>query len=155
MPSSPAARSSVKRFEMRVEFWGALVIGNCRLKKPLISVHVLVAAAREVKNDEVAGLEPRQAFDEAGDGVGGFERRNDAFGKRQQLRRIERGLIIHSGIFGAMLVGKPGVLRTNGRIIEARGNRMRRRNLAVFILQNVGKCALENAGTRAGESFMR
>jgi len=44
-------------------------------------------------------------------------------------------LVVHGGIFGAMLIRQPSVLRANGRIVEARGNRMRRRNLAVFILQ--------------------
>ena len=63
--------------------------------------------------------------------------------------------IVHRGIFGAMLVGEPGVLRADGRIVEAGGNGMRRGNLAVFILQDVGVGALKNAGARAGESLMR
>src|SRR6266403_2455128 len=80
MPSSPAVRSSEKRFEIRVEFWDALVIDVGRLKQPLIRVHVLVAAAGEVDDDQVAGLELRQPFDEARDGVRGFERRDNTFG---------------------------------------------------------------------------
>src|SRR5258708_23869372 len=154
MPNSPAARSSAKRLEIRVEFCSPLVIGVGRLKQPLIGVHVLVAAAREIEDDQVAGLELRQTFDEARDGMGGFERRNDAFGKREKLGRFERRLIVHGGIFGAMLIRKPSVLRANGRIVEACGNRMRRRNLAVFILQDIGVGALENAGARACKSLM-
>ena len=49
------------------------------------------------------GLKLREAFDEAGDGVGGFERGDDAFGAREEAcgfecgvdrrrRRIRRGL---------------------------------------------------------------
>src|SRR5580692_756104 len=83
MPSSPAARSSAKRFEMRVEFWAALVIGVGRLRQPLIGVHVLVPAAGEVEDDQVAGLELRQALNEAGKSMRGFERGNNAFGARK------------------------------------------------------------------------
>src|SRR6266404_315695 len=154
MPSSPAARSSAKRFEIRVEFWDALVIAVGRLKQPLIRVHVLVAAAGEVEDDQVAGLELRQAFDEARDGVRGFERGDNTFGERKKLCRIERRLIVNRGIFGAMLIREPRMLRADGRIIKAGGNGMRGGDLAVFILQDVRVGALQNARTRARESLV-
>src|SRR5258708_33102291 len=154
MPSSPAARSSAKRFEIRVDFWDALVIDVGRLKQPLIRVHVLVAAAGEVDDDQVAGLELRQPFDEARDGVCGFERGDNTFGEREKLRRIERRMIVNRGIFGAMLIREPRMLRADRRIIKAGGNGMRGGNLAVFILQDVREGALQNAKTRARESLM-
>src|SRR6267378_7609490 len=155
MPSSPAVRSSAKRFEIRVEFWDALVIDVGRLKQPLIRVHVLVAAAGDVDDDQVAGLELRQPFDEARDGVGGFERGDNTFGERKKLCRIERRMIVNRGIFGAVLIREPRMLRADRRIIKAGGNGMRGGNLAVFILQDVRVGALQNARTRARESLMR
>src|SRR5260370_3700194 len=132
MPSSPAARNSAKRFEIRVRFWDKLVVGVGRLKQPLIGVHVLVAAAGKVEEEQGAGRELRQAQNEARDGMRGFERGNKALGARKQLGRIERRLIVNRGVFGATLIGQPGMLRSDGRIIEASGNRMRSRDLAVF-----------------------
>jgi len=65
--------------------------------------------------------------------VSGFQRGDNAFGAREEVCGIERGLIGDGGIFGAALVGEPGVLGPDGGIVEASGNRMRSRDLAVFI----------------------
>ena len=120
-----------------------------RLKQALIGVHVLIAAAGEIHDDEVAGFELWQALDEAGDGVRGFERGDDAFGAREELCGVECGLIGDGGVFGAMLIGEPGVFGADGGIIEAGGNGMRRGDLAVFVLQDVGVGALqERRGAR-------
>src|SRR5690348_997670 len=54
-----------------------------------------------------------------------------------------------------MLVGEPGVLGANGRIVEARGNGMRRGDLAVLVLQNVGVGTLEDARARAHKTLVR
>src|SRR5258708_12959516 len=134
MRSSPAARNSAKRFEIRGEFWDKLVIGVGRLKQPLIGVHVLVAAAGKVEDDQVAGLELRQALNEARDGMRGFERGNKALGARKQLGRIERRLIVNRGVFGATLIGQPGMLRSDGRIIEATQNPILTPDLPLFLL---------------------
>ena len=60
-----------------------------------------------------------------------------------------RRVIAHGRVLGAMPVGEPRVLGTDRRIIEARRNRMRGRNLAVGRLQHVGVGALQHAGPRA------
>src|SRR6516162_3039789 len=155
MPSSPSSRSSAKRLEIRVELARALVMVFAGLKRAFIRVHVLIAAAGEIEDNEVGWLELRQAFDEAGDGVGGFKRGNDAFGARKELGGIESGLIGNGGVFGAALIGEPGVFGPGGGIVETRGNGMRSGDLAVFVLQDVGVSALEDAGARAGETLMR
>src|SRR5207249_10000497 len=85
----------------------------------------------------------------------GFERRNNTLGAREQAGGIESGLIGNSGVFGAALIGKPCVLGTDGGIVEARGNRMRRGDLAVFILQNVGVRPLQHTGPSATETLAR
>src|SRR6266851_5344990 len=87
--------------------------------------------------------------------MGGFERGNDPFGAREEARGIESGLIRNGGIFGAALVGEPGVFGADGGVVEACRNRMRGGNLAVFVLQNVGISPLQNAGTRARKTLMR
>src|SRR2546430_948531 len=85
--------------------------------------------------------------------MGGFERGNDAFGAGEGARSVECGSVGYGGIFGAALVGEPGVLGTDGGVIETSGNGMRCCDLAVFGLQDVGVRALEDAGTRAGEAL--
>src|SRR5580704_9156013 len=80
MPSSPDARSSANRLEMRVELELATVIGvwKERLEQAGVSVHVLVATAGEVEDDEAVFTHFGDALDQAGDGVGGFQRGDNA-----------------------------------------------------------------------------
>jgi hypothetical protein len=154
MPSSPAARSSAKRLEMRVELGAEAIIGLARLKQAFIGVHVLIAAAGEIDDDEIGRLELGEALDEAGQRVRGLEGRDDAFGAREEFCGFECSRIGNSGIFGAMLIGEPGVFRTNGRIIETRGNGMGGGDLAIFVLQDVGVGALQNARASASEALV-
>src|SRR5712692_8906674 len=152
MPSSPFARSSAKRREMRVELEGAAdIVLQKRLKQARI--RVLVAAAREIEDDEVIGRHSRHAFDEAGDSVRGLERRNDAFRARKEPRGVERCGIGHRAVFSTALLGEPGVLWTDSGIVKTRGNGVRRGDLAIFGLQNVRVGALQNAGARSKESL--
>ncbi len=88
-----------------------------------------------------------------GNGVRGFERGDDAFGAGEQTRGGDGIVVGDGGIFGAALVGEPGVLGADRGIVEARGNRMRGGDLSVFVLQDVGVRALQNAGARAGETL--
>src|SRR5215469_18869173 len=85
----------------------------------------------------------------------GFERGNNALRSRKQPRRLEGGGIRNRGIFGAVLVGKPCVLGTDRGIVQSGGNGMRRGDLAVRVLQNVGIGALQHARARASEALMR
>jgi len=72
------------------------------------------------------------AFDEASDGVGGFERGDDAFGAGEGARGVEGGGVRDGGIFSAALIGEPGVLGADGGIVEAGGNGVRGSDLSVF-----------------------
>src|SRR6266481_6439575 len=136
MPSSPEARSSAKRLEIRVKLGKAAAIAcGKRLEQTGISAHVLVAAAGEVEDDEVVLAHAREPFDQTCDGVRGFERGNNAFGASEQTGSIKRSGVRDGGIFGTALVGEPGMLGANGGIIESCGNGMRRGDLAVFILK--------------------
>ena len=96
----------------------------------------------------------RSALDEAGDGVGGFERGDDSLGASEKARGFERGNVGDGSIFGAALVGEPGVFGADGWIVEAGGDGVRGGDLAVFGLQDVGVGALENAGARSSKALV-
>ena len=66
---------------------------------------------------------------------------------RARSRAAARAAVVgDSGVFGAALVGEPGVLGTDGGIVEPGGDGVRRSDLAVGVLQDVGVRALKNAG---------
>src|SRR5437016_14056780 len=87
--------------------------------------------------------------------MGGLQRGNDAFGAGEKSGGIESSLIGDGGIFGAALIGEPGMLGADGGVVEAGGDGMRCGDLAVFILQDVSVSPLENAGARSCKSLMR
>ena len=74
-----------------------------------------------------------------------FQRRNNSFGLRQQLASIERFGVGCADVFRSPTIFEPRVLRTDGRVIQSRRNRLRGRDLPGFILQHVRVCALQNS----------
>src|SRR6266403_2257446 len=120
-----------------------------------VSVHILVATARDIDDDQVFARELRRALDEAGNGMCGFERGNDAFGTRQKLCCIKSCSIGDGGIFCPALISQPGVLGTDRWIVETCGNGMRGGDLPVVRLQDVSVGALQNARSRSGEPLRR
>ncbi len=70
-----------------------------------VGVHVLVAAAGEIDDYEIAGFELREALDQASYGVRGFECGDDAFGAREKAGGFQGGGIGDGGVFGAVLIG--------------------------------------------------
>src|SRR5260370_25949659 len=158
MPSSPETRSSAKRLEMRVELDGPTGIGfreSLKIRAGGSKCPCPCRRGLKIQDYEVIFLQLRETLDKAGDGVGGFERRNDAFSSREEARCIQGSLIGDGEIFGAALVGEPGVLGADGGIVEPSGNRMRRGDLAVFVLQNVSVSPLQHARARSGKTLMR
>ena len=87
-----------------------------------------------------------------GDGVRRFERRNDAFRARKQARGIERFGVGYGGVLGAFLVVQPGVLGADHGVIQAGGNGVGERDLAVAVLQHVAVGALQDAGRSAAKT---
>ena len=69
--------------------------------------------------------------------------------RAKRPRRIERLLVGHGKVLGAPLVAQPGVLRPDQRVIEARRNRVRERDLPVRILQQITVSAMKYAGRAA------
>ncbi len=63
----------------------------------------------------------------------------------------ERFRVIDGCVLHTATVMKRGMLRTDGGIIQTGGHGMCRYDLAVFILQNVRECSVENARPAPGE----
>src|SRR5271167_3658725 len=63
----------------------------------------------------------------------------------QLAQRIERLLIAGRNIFCPSLIVQPGVLWSDGRIIQSRRNRMGCRDLSRYVLQNKGVSPLQHA----------
>src|SRR5258706_1122604 len=137
------SRSALKRDWIRV---GCIEFG----KIFAVDVGVLVAAPGDVDHEELArgGGSAIQYF---GQGMGGFKRRNNAFGAGQLLGRCQRLGVARRSVFGALTVVQPGVLRTDGGVIQAGRNGVRQRDLAIGILKHIAVGAMQNAGGAAGE----
>src|SRR5262249_19810818 len=80
---------------------------------------------------------------------------DDAFSAGEETRGFEGGGIGDGSVFGAALIGEPGVFWANGGIVEASGDRVRGGDLAVSRLQDGGVGGPEKAGARSGEALMR
>ena len=66
---------------------------KARLKQAGIGVHVLIAAAGKIEDYQIGGFELGKTRDESGEGMRGFESRDDAFGDGEKFRGFERVLI--------------------------------------------------------------
>src|SRR5579883_2970631 len=114
------------------------VLVETTLFKPLdvfaIDIGILIAAAGKV-DDEHLTLPARRLFDRFSNRVCRFERRDDAFGAREPLRRYERRLIARGCVFRSAAIVEPRVLGTDRGIIKPGTHRVRERDLTVFVLQ--------------------
>ena len=93
----------------------------------------------------------RCELDNLGDRMRGFQRRDDAFQSRQQLKRRQRFLIGRGKIGHAAGLVQPGMLRPDAGIIQPRRNRMRVLDLAVVVHQKIRAVAVQHAGPAAGD----
>mmetsp|Transcript_3996 Transcript_3996/g.12089 ORF Transcript_3996/g.12089 Transcript_3996/m.12089 type:complete len:551 (+) Transcript_3996:487-2139(+) len=114
--------------------------------------HVLVAAAAEVDDDVLARAEALGHLDGEGDGVRGLERGDDPFGPRELRERGER-LVVRDGLVDrAAAVLEERVLGADARVVEARGDGVRRLDLARhLVLEQVRPRAVQHAGRAARE----
>src|SRR6516162_4550215 len=81
-----------------------------------------------------------------------FQRGNDALRTCKDTCRLQRVFVADSSVFHTSMAEERGVLRSDGRIIEAGRNRMSVRNQAVVGLQDVRIGAVQNAGFAARKS---
>ena len=124
------------------------------LEEAGVSVHILVATAREIEDDKVVFGQFRQALHETGNGMRRFQRGNNPLRARKQPRGIQGGLIGNGRVLRAALVRQPCMLGTDSRIVEPRGNGMRRGDLPIFVLQNVSVRSLKDSWPRAHKPLM-
>jgi hypothetical protein len=112
-------------------------------------VHILVTTTGKVDQQDLVFGQGRCQLAGVGQGMARFERRDDAFETAQVVKGLQRLGVVDADVLGAAAILEPGVLRANARIIEAGRNRMRLDDLAVFILQQIGPIAVQNARTPA------
>ena len=86
------------------------------------------------------------------DGMGALKSRKNAFGAGETDDRIESGCVGMGKVLGPAGVVKGCMLGSDGGVIEAGRDGMRERDLAVFILQNVGEGSLQDSWSAALET---
>ena len=84
--------------------------------------------------------------------VGAFQRGNDSLQTRQQLERLHDLVVAGVGKIDPLLIAVVGVLRPDRRIVESGAHRVRKFNLPVGILEDVGLGALEDTELSALKS---
>ena len=87
-----------------------------------------------------------------GYGMRRFERRQNAFGAAQRLKRRECFVVGRRNIASAFGFVQPGVFRANGGVIQPRRNAVGGGDLAFAILQHIRAGALKHAQPPARES---
>jgi hypothetical protein len=108
-------------------------------------LEVLVAAPREVDQQHVAAGECRGPLHRLGNGVRAFERRQDPLGFGEPVKGRDRLDVGRRGVLDAAELAEQRMLGSDGRIVESGGDRVRRRHLAVGVLQHHRACAVEHA----------
>ncbi|MHC2523324.1 hypothetical protein ACVIEM_000409 [Rhizobium leguminosarum] len=91
------------------------------------------------------------AFDHLGNGMRGFERRDDAFEAGEGLESLERFVVHDRHIVDTAGIVQPGMFGTDAGIIETGRNRMAFLDLTVTILQQIGAVAVKHAGRTGGD----
>src|SRR5687767_3491172 len=142
-PVRPSLRSCVKRSSIRDM--------RAFLEDLLHAVDVLVAAARQVDEQDRVLRKLLRNLLYVRNRMSGFERRQDAFETRQLLEAGERVGVGRVIVFGAPDLLQPRVFRPHRRVIETGRDRMRRFDVAVCVLQHPRPRALQDTRCAAGE----
>src|SRR5574338_260533 len=87
-------------------------------------VHVLVAPAGKIHQQQLFLGQGRRQARCVGQGMGGFQGRDDALQPAQVVEGLQRLGIGHRDVFGAAAVLEPGVLRADAGVVEAGGDGM-------------------------------
>src|ERR1700722_11490019 len=111
--------------------------------------HILVTASREIDYQYVMRRHGRCNPHAFSDRVSAFECRENAFCPSESNDRFEHMGIVRRDILGATTIVQRRMFWADGGVIQTGGHRMSQRHLPIFILQNIGICALQNAGNSA------
>ena len=86
------------------------------------------------------------ALDALGYGVGGLEGADDSFEMGELAEGVERFLVVGGDVFGAALIVQPGVLGSDGRVVESGGDGVGEGDLSGGVLQQIRVGSLQDAG---------
>ncbi len=114
---------------------------------PCDLLDVLVPAAAQVDDDDLARGQRAGALHRVDEGMGALERGDDPLQARAELECLEHLVVGGIGVLDAAEVAVVGVLRADGGVVQARGHRMGELDLAVGVLQDERLAALK--GRRA------
>ena len=109
-------------------------------------LNVLVSTPRQIDDNYLVRRHARRQLINIGHGVTGLERGDDPLAQGKLVKRRKRGIVIYRHVLRAPCIFQPCVLGTHTRIIKPRRNRMRRFDLAVLILHQVGSVTVQYAG---------
>jgi len=116
-----------------------------RRNQPRDLLAVFVAAAGEVDDDQPVLRQSRGELKGLGQGVGGFQRREDPFELRARLKRVHGLVVGDADVLDAAGVLPVGVLGADAGVVEAGGDGVDVGGLAVVVLEDVGKRPVEDA----------
>src|SRR5579884_2512795 len=136
---SPLSRSNNERIR----------VGGIQLREVLsIDICVFVATAGNINYEDLVFRLGRLP-DRFRHCMRGFESRKDALGARQQSGGLKRLRVASIHIFRPPSIMQPRMLRSDQRVVEARRNGVRQRNLAVVVLEQVAVGAMQHPGRAA------
>src|SRR5579859_7654492 len=108
--------------------------------------NVLVTAARQANRDELVLAHLAGQLCDMGDGMGGFQRRDNAFQLGEQHESVQRLLVGDGMILHPADILEPAMFGTDAGIVQACRNGMGFQDLAVMVLQKVRARAMQHAG---------
>ena len=109
-------------------------------------LHVLIAPATEVADDDLIRRHLTGALHGISDAVRGLERGHDAFDRAKRLgTRRSASAVGRVAEVDAALLLVIGVLGADSRVVEASGDRVREVDLAVRVLEDPSLRALQHA----------
>src|SRR5207302_10812492 len=121
-------------------------ISKLQARAPGNGMTVLVAAAREVDEQDRLLRQGARELGGMGERVRGFKSWDDALATAQFVKCVERFVVGHRDIFGAPAVLEPRVLRADAGVVEPGRDRMRCGDLPVRVLKKVSAVAVQHPG---------
>src|SRR2546422_10130860 len=109
--------------------------------------YIFVSTAGQINDHDLFGIQ--HEFLRLRDSVRALQSRNDSFQTAQLMKGVKRFTVSNTGVGHAATVMKLGVFRPDSRIIKTGGNGMRRYDLTIRILQDVGKRSVQDTGPAA------
>src|SRR5260221_11630621 len=106
---------------------------------------VFVSPAAQIDDDDLILCEGRGQLCCLRDRVRGFQCREDPFGFGEQLEGFKRFIISDAFVVYAVVVFPVAVFGAYAWVVQAGGDGVDVGGLAVFVLEDVGPCGLEDA----------